>query len=166
MPTNTSDYNLVWNGGKPIRTTVSKTGRDTGPDLLAGTSDFTKLEPGKTPKGWGWNHKPRPDLKCAVQDGALLVEAATSSDPKNSHACIHGPSIPLKPGAAYRARLTVKGTEPAMNISLAFGIYVAGKGYWQTGGQSFVTCSSGERWSSSSGDGLAPSSALREPWWT
>ena len=135
---NVSDKNLIWNGGKPVRTALSKIGPDTGADLLAGTSDFAKLESGKTPKGWGWNHKPRPDLKLAVQDGALLVEAATSADPKNNHTCIHGPNIALKPGAAYRARLKIKGTDPDMSVGFAFGIFVNGKGYWQTGAKPAV----------------------------
>ena len=135
---NTSDYNLLWNGGEPIRTAVSKVGDDTGPDLLAGTSDFATLPAGKTPRGWGWNHKPRADLKCLVEDGMLQVEAATSEDPKNSHTCVHGPEVPLKPGGAYRARLKIKGTEPEMRVGFAFGIYVAGKGYWQTNATPFV----------------------------
>lgn len=129
---NLSDMNVIWNGGKPIRTALSKVGKDTGADLLGGTSDFATLEAGKTPAGWGWNHRPRAGLKLAVQDGALAIEAGTSSDPKNPHTCIHGPHIPLKPGAAYRARFKVKGTEAGMNAGFAFGVYTAGQGYWQT----------------------------------
>ncbi len=132
---NESDYNLLWNGGHPIRTAVSKVGKDSGDDLLAGKGIFAASDEGKTPKGWGWNHKPRKELRCLVQDGALLVDAATGDDPKASHSVAHGPDIPIKPGAAYRARLKVRTTEPGMQADFSFGVFENGKGYWQSRSQ-------------------------------
>ena len=133
---NTSDHNLLWNGGATIRTAVSKAGPDFGDDLLKGGGAFPSTTDGKTPKGWGWNHKPRPELKCLVQEGALLVDAGESADPKASHSVVHGPDIPMKAGGAYRARLKFKATDPDTHVDFAFGIFENGKGYWQSHSQS------------------------------
>jgi parallel beta-helix repeat protein len=132
---NVSDYNLIWNGRHPIRTAVSKVGKDTGDDLLAGSGSLTAADEGKTPKGWGWNHKPRKELRLQVQDGSLMVDAAMSDDPKVPHSTIHGPNIVIKPGSAYRARLKMKASEPGMQVDCSFGVFENGKGYWQTRSQ-------------------------------
>jgi len=132
---NVSDDNLLWNGGSPVRTAVSKVGKDTGDNLLGSAGAFAPADKGKTPKGWGWNHKPRKDLRCLVQDGALVVDAAMSDDPKVPHSTIHGSNIPIKPGAAYRARFKVKASEPGMQVDFSFGVFENGKGYWQTRSQ-------------------------------
>lgn len=133
---NVSDFNLVWNGGKPIRTPVSHAGKDTGEDVLAGEGFFKAELEGKTPKGWGFNSKPQKDTTSIVHDGALVTKASTSTDPKNSHTVIHSPPMPLKSGGAYRAKLKIKGSEPLMAASLAFYVFENGKGYWQATAQS------------------------------
>lgn len=138
---NVSDHNLIWNGGQPIRTPVSHAGKDMGEDVLQGEGTFKDADKGKTPKGWGFNSKPQPETKCIVQDGALATTASSGPDPKNSHTVIHSPPMLMKPGASYRARLQVKGSEPDMKASFAFYVFENGKGYWQAGSQSFILTS-------------------------
>ncbi len=130
---NTYDRNLVWNGGKEINTSVTLTGADQGPELLGNSAVLAAAAEGKVPKGWGWNHKPRKDLKLQAEpDNILRVEAATSDDPKNSKVSLHSPSVPVKAGAAYRARMKVKGTLPGMRAGFSYAIFSAGNGYWQS----------------------------------
>jgi len=130
---NTFDENLVWNGGKPINTAIVHTGGDVGPELSGFSTLMAATPDGKTPKGWGWNHKPRKDLKLLTEAGGVLrIEAATSADPNNSKVSLHSPAIAITPGSAYRARLKVKGTLPDMRAGFSYGIYSAGNGYWQS----------------------------------
>ncbi len=129
---NTFDRNLVWNGGKEIVTTVVLTGADTGPELMGNAAALAAAAEGKVPKGWGWNHKPRKDLKLQAEpDGVLRAEAATSQDPANSKVSLHSPAMPVKAGAAYRTRMMVKATKPGMRASFSYAIFSAGNGYWQ-----------------------------------
>jgi len=129
---NKMDKNLVWNGGKEIKTLIAKAGPDTGSELLAEDQMIKSATNGTLPKGWGWTHKAKPDAKFAVEEGILRIEAANSSDPKNHHSCVHGPNLTVKPGAAYRTRLRVKGTEPTMRVGFSYGIFKNGGGYWQS----------------------------------
>ena len=135
---NESEKNLIWNGGRPIRTPVSHAGKDIGDDLLAGSGFFKTADTGKTPKGWGFNHRANNSAKCIVQGDAIVVDASHGEDPKNSHSVIHGPNLPLKPGAAYRVRLKVKANGPDLGADFSFGVFENGKGYWQTGSKSFA----------------------------
>ena len=128
---NVCDDNLVWNGGQPIRTAVSKVGPDQGDDLLAGGGIFSGLQDGTTPKGWGWNHRPNKDLKSLVKGGVLVTDGAVSVDPKNPHSVIHSSYAPFKAGAAFRARFKVRSTQPEARLSAAFMMFENGKGYWE-----------------------------------
>ena len=133
---NTFDRNLVWNGGKKINTSVTLTGADKGPELMDNAAALAATEAGKVPKGWGWNHKPRKDLKLQAEpENILRVEAATSEDPKNSKVSLHSPAIPVKAGAAYRVRMKLKATQPDMRVGFSYAIFSAGNGYWQADSQ-------------------------------
>jgi len=133
---NTFDRNLIWNGGKPINTSVTLTGADKGPELMNNAVVLAATEAGKVPKGWGWNHKPRKDLKLQAEpENILRVEAATSEDPKNSKVSLHSPSVPVKAGAAYRVKMKLKATQPDMRASFSYAIFSAGNGYWQADAQ-------------------------------
>jgi len=127
---NTIDHNLAWNGGHPVVTGVNNVGPDKpGAPLL--TETFDTAEPGKTPKGWGFNHRPNKDVQLVVADGALRADCALGTDPGNPKTVFHGPDIPIKPGAAYRMRLRIRSTEPTAKLSLAFASFKNGEGYWQ-----------------------------------
>jgi hypothetical protein len=118
---------------------VILTGKDTGPELLDAGVAFAAATDGKPPKGWGWNHKPRKDLKLfADADKVLHIEAATSEDPKNAKVSTYSPHLPVKAGAAYRTRMKIKGTEPGMRLSFAYAIFSNGNGYWQTDAKGFT----------------------------
>ncbi len=136
---NTIDENLAWNGGHPVLTGLNKTGPDLGEPLLV--ESFAAVENGKLPKGWGFNHKPTPTVQLSVIDGSLRADCVLSDTPGNTHTVFHGPDVPIKPGAAYRARIRLKSTEPASRASIAFGSYKAGEGYWQSKGAAVIASS-------------------------
>ncbi|MBN8421869.1 MAG: right-handed parallel beta-helix repeat-containing protein [Verrucomicrobia bacterium] len=161
---NTIDYNLAWNGGHPIVTGINQVGPDkAGAPLVA--ENFDSTEPGKTPKGWGFNHRPNKDVQLVVADGALRVDCAIGTDPKNPKSVFHGPDVPIKPGAAYRVKLRVKSTEPTAKISLAFASFKNGEGYWQAGSTS-ITATSEWKEVEATGRMLRENEAGWKPWMT
>lgn len=132
---NTLDYNLAWNGGNPIVTGINQVGPDKGAPIVS--ENFDDLDAGKTPPGWGFNHRPNKDVQLMVADGALRVDCALGTPP-NPKSVFHSPDVPIKPGAAYRMRLRVKSSEPTAKISVAFASFKNGAGYWQTGSTSIT----------------------------
>ncbi|HEY1048866.1 MAG TPA: right-handed parallel beta-helix repeat-containing protein, partial [Prosthecobacter sp.] len=125
---NTIDYNLAWANGGPITTGVNKVGPDKGEAILHET--FDAAEAGKTPKGWGFNHRPK-GVQLVVADGALRCDCVVTKDPQNPKSVFHGPDMLLIPGAAYRVKVRIKSTEPTAALSLAIAAYKGGEGYWQ-----------------------------------
>lgn len=158
---NTIDYNLAWNGGYPIVTGINQVGPDKGAPIL--TETFDSAVPGKTPKGWGFNHRPNKDVQLVVADGALRVDCALGTDPKNPKTVFHGPDVPIKPGAAYRVRLRVKSTEPTAKLSLALASFKNGEGYWQAGSTS-VTATNEWKEVEATGRMLRENEAGWKPW--
>ena len=136
---NTIDYNLAWNDGHPIVTGINQVGPDKGAPLFS--DNFDSCEAGKTPKGWGFNHRPNKDVQLVATDGALRVDCAIGEDPKNPKSVFHGPDVAIKPGAAYRVRLRVRRSEPKAQMSLAFASFKNGEGYWQAGSTSLTATS-------------------------
>ncbi|MCX6856265.1 MAG: right-handed parallel beta-helix repeat-containing protein, partial [Verrucomicrobia bacterium] len=133
---NKLDYNLAWNGEHPVVTGINQVGPDKGPPLLSETFDHT--EAGTTPKGWNFIHRPNKTVQLKAENGALRVDCAIGKDSKNPKSVVHGPDLPIKPGAAYRVRLRVKSTEPSARISLSLASYKSGGGYWQTNNTNFT----------------------------
>ncbi|MBB5031160.1 right-handed parallel beta-helix repeat-containing protein [Prosthecobacter vanneervenii] len=132
---NTLDYNLAWNGGHPIVTGINQVGPDKGAPIVS--ENFDGLDAGKTPPGWGFNHRPNKDVQLVVAEGALRVDCALGTPP-NPKSVFHSPDVPIKPGAAYRVRLRVKSSEPTAKISVALASFKNGAGYWQTGSTSIT----------------------------
>lgn len=161
---NIIDQNLAWANGHPITTGINKTGPDKpGEPLLSETFDTT--EPGKTPKGWGFNHRPNKDVQLIVADGALRVDCALGSDPGNPKSVFHGPDVPIKPGAAYRVRLRVRSTEPTAKLSLAFASFKNREGYWQAQSTSITAT---REWAEVESTGRMPreNETAWKPWMT
>jgi len=159
---NVIDQNLAWANGHAITTGINKVGPDKpGASLL--TETFDAAESGKTPKGWGFNHRPNKDVQLVVADGALRVDCALGTDPGNPKSVFHGPDSPIKPGAAYRMRLRVKSTEPTAKLSLAFASFKNGEGYWQASSTS-VTAT--PEWTEVEATGRIPreNEAAWKPW--
>jgi hypothetical protein len=70
---NVIDDNLAWADGHPVTTGISKAGSDKpGAPLLDET--FDSAAPGKTPVGWGFNHRPNKDVQLVAVDGALRAD--------------------------------------------------------------------------------------------
>jgi hypothetical protein len=160
---NTIDYNLAWNGGHPIVTGINQVGPDKGAPILI--ENFDTAAPGKTPKGWGFNHRPNKDVQLVVADGALRVDCALGTDPKNPKSVFHGPDVPIKPGAAYRVKLRIRSTEPTAKLSLAFAAFKNGEGYWQAGSTSITATN---EWQEFEATGRMPreNEASWKPWMT
>lgn len=158
---NTIDYNIAWNSGHPVVTGINKVGPDKGAPLV--TESFDTAESGKTPKGWGFNHRPNQDVKLVAADGALRADCAIGEDPKNPKTVFHGPDVPIKPGAAYRVRLRVKSTEPTARLGLALASFKNGEGYWQTASTS-VTANSEWQEVEATGRMLRENEANWKPW--
>ena len=159
---NVIDQNLAWANGHPVTTGINKVGPDKpGAPLL--TENFDTAETGKTPKGWGFNHRPNKDVQLVAADGALRADCALGEDPKNPKTVFHGPDIPITPGAAYRMRLRVKSTEPTAKMSLAFASFKNGEGYWQAGGTSITA---NPEWTEFEATGRMPreNEAAWKPW--
>lgn len=134
---NVIDRNLAWANGHPVTTGINRVGPDKpGEPLLHET--FDAAEPGRTPKGWGFNHRPGPDLQLVAADGALRCDARLGQDPKNPKSVFHGPDLPVTPGAAYRVKLRLRSTEASAPVSVALAAYVAGQGYWQSASTSLT----------------------------
>ena len=160
---NTIDYNIAWNSGHPIVTGINQVGPDKGAPIV--TENFDTVAPGKTPPGWGFNHRPNKDVQLVVADGALRVDCALGTDPKNPKSVFHSPDVPIKPGAAYRVKLRVKSSEPTAKISLAFAAFKNGAGYWQAGSTSITATS---EWKEVEATGRMPreNEAGWKPWMT
>jgi len=160
---NTIDRNLAWNGGHPVVTGVNQFGPDKGAPILVET--FDSVEAGKTPRGWGFNHRPNPEVKLVAIDGTLQADCAVGQDPANSHTVLRGPDVPVKPGGAFRVRLRVKATEPTSQLSLAFAIYKGGEGYWQGKSTPFTATS---EWQEIDAGGVLPKEdqPAWKPWMT
>lgn len=134
---NTIDYNLAWNGGNPIVTGINQVGPDRGEPIF--TENFDTAKPGKTPSGWGFNHRPNNQVQLVAAEGALRVDCALNDDPKNPKSVFHGPNLPIKPGTSYRVKLRIKSTLPTARMSLAFATFKNNEGYWQAASTSITT---------------------------
>jgi len=157
---NTIDYNIAWNSGHPIVTGINQVGPDKGEPIVM--ENFDSTEPGKTPKGWGFNHRPNKDVQLVVADGALRVDCALGTPP-NPKSVFHGPDVPIKPGAAYRVKLRVKSSEPTAKLSLAFASFKNGEGYWQAGSTS-ITATNEWKEVEATGRMLRENEAGWKPW--
>jgi len=161
---NKLDYNIAWNGEHPVVTGINQTGPDKpGPALLSET--FDRAENGQTPKGWGLTHRPNKTVQLVADHEALRVDCAIGTDPKNPKSVVHGPELPIKPGAAYRVRLRVRSTEPSARISLALASYKGGGGYWQTNNTNVSVTSEWEE-IEVTGTMLRENEAKWKPWMT
>lgn len=159
---NTIDYNLAWNNGHPIVTGINQVGPDKGAPLVA--ENFDSAEPGKTPEGWGFNHRPSKIVNLVVAEGSLRADCALGTPP-NPKTVFHGPDVPIKPGAAYRVKLRIKATEPTAKISLAFAVFKNGAGYWQTGSTSITATNEWQEFEAT-GRILRENEADWKPWMT
>ncbi len=158
---NTIDHNLAWANGHPVTTGINKVGPDkAGAPLLNETFESTEL--GKTPKGWGFNHRPG-KVNLVTTDGFLRCDCLVLKDPKNPKSVFHGPDLPVTPGAAYRVKLRIRSTEASAPVSVAIAAYAAGQGYWQSNSTSLTVTN---EWQEYEATGRVPltTEAAWKPW--
>jgi hypothetical protein len=81
---NVIDQNLAWANGHPITTGINKVGPDK-PGAPVFTETFDTAEPGKTPKGWGFNHRPNRVEVTGLRLSPLPHHPACGSAPGGSN---------------------------------------------------------------------------------
>lgn len=158
---NVIDQNLAWANGHPVTTGINKVGPDKpGAPLYSET--FDAAEPGKTPKGWGFNHRPA-KVNLIATEGLLRCDCVLSEDPKNPKSVFHGPDLPVTPGAAYRIKLRLRSTEASAPVSVAIAAYATGQGYWQSNSTSLKVTN---EWQEFEATGRVPltTEAAWKPW--
>ena len=139
---NTIDENLTWNGGQPVRTGITRAGKDLGaPIFQESFANVTPPAEAKIPSGWGFNNRANTSVAVSLSQGALWADCVRSDDPRNSHTTFHGPNLPLSPGKAYRIRLKVKSTLPSSPFAISLAAYKDKEGYWQSRAADFTATS-------------------------
>ncbi|MES2594864.1 MAG: right-handed parallel beta-helix repeat-containing protein [Verrucomicrobiota bacterium] len=158
---NLIDHNLAWANGHPITTGINKVGPDR-PGAPLFTEAFDSAEVGKTPKGWGFNHRPG-KVNLIATEGLLRCDCLVLKDPKNPKSVFHGPDLPVTPGAAYRVKLRLRSTEASAPVSVAIAAYAAGQGYWQSNSTSLTVTN---EWQEFEATGRVPltTEAAWKPW--
>lgn len=86
---NTIDENLAWNGGHPIVTGINKVGADKGDPVLV--EAFDSAVAGQTPKGWGFNHRPK-DVQLVAAESAFVWMVGAEHRPQE-----HAQRFPRSP---------------------------------------------------------------------
>lgn len=105
---NDFDHNLYWHHGQPLLTGVKSAGKAiTG--NLAPNPGFEEGEPGKLPRNWSWQIRPRPDATAALVEDegrrVLRIDAAINKEkPRDNYPIVTSRELELKPGASYRLR--------------------------------------------------------------
>ncbi|MBM4085953.1 MAG: right-handed parallel beta-helix repeat-containing protein, partial [Planctomycetes bacterium] len=114
---NESDYNLIHHSGLPLLTGYLGLKAERGPNLLANPG-LEEGPVGEFPKGWGWMSKPTDKTRAlVVEDQAhegtrsLLVEPGAPEPDAKVAKLVYlapGPSVPFRPGQAYRLTAWLK----------------------------------------------------------
>jgi hypothetical protein len=104
---NQFDRNLYWHDGLPLKTGQHRAGKVIG-ENLAPNSGFNDGEPGKLPKDWQWQIRPRGGVAALAEEHGqrvLRVDAAFDHEKKRDNfPIVVSREIELKPGASYRLR--------------------------------------------------------------
>ncbi len=130
---NPIDRNLVWNGGRPIKTGARKYGGELSGELVP-NADFAQGEEGELPADWRWQIKtPKSKAGLVTEDGrrAIRIEAAfDDSKPRDNYPIIVSRLFPAKPGSAYRLRAKLKASRPGARAQMMLQGYEAGAFFW------------------------------------
>ncbi|OJW05725.1 MAG: hypothetical protein BGO49_26840 [Planctomycetales bacterium 71-10] len=130
---NVFNHNLVWAGGRPIRTGVTRPGKDVSGELVP-NADFAHGAVGKLPADWEWQIFTPKSKAGLVEDGgrrAIRIEAAfDASKPRDNYPIVVSRPFPAKPGAAYRLRAKLKATRPGARAQVMLQGYEAGAFFW------------------------------------
>jgi len=135
---NAWDYNLVWNGGRPVRTGQLKAGRDLSDTNLAPNGSFEDGRPGVMPTDWHWLIRPVPtataELVAEDRSGgrlALRMDAAlVAEQPRDNHPTVTSKGFELPLGRHFRLSAHMKATQPNLKASLMLQSYVANAYFW------------------------------------
>jgi hypothetical protein len=129
---NRVDANLLYHFGQPLKTGITKTGKDLSANLLPNGS-FEDGKPNALPTGWTWNvHIPKAQAGSVTDqhvDGERALRIVGIKD-GNKHPQINSPLVEMKPGAAYRLTAKVRGDTPGTTAALIGQWYEAKVGYW------------------------------------
>jgi parallel beta-helix repeat protein len=130
---NVIDHNLVWAGGKPIKTGVHKFGEALSGELVP-NADLARGELGELPDDWQWQIRtPKSKAGLVEEDGrrAIRIEAAfDESKPRDNYPIVVSRLFPAKPGSAYRLRAGLKADKPGATAQVMLQGYEAGAFFW------------------------------------
>jgi parallel beta-helix repeat protein len=130
---NVFDFNVVWHGGRPVRTGVRRPGADLSKNL-APNPGFDRGEPGSMPADWQWQIHPEKARAGLVSEGgkkALRIDAAyDESKPRDNYPIVVSKEIVLTPGSSYRLSARFKADRPGATASLMLQGYEANRFFW------------------------------------
>jgi parallel beta-helix repeat protein len=132
---NTSDHNLIWHGGLPLRTGQLRMEKTVGPNLLVNAS-FDEGEPDKMPPHWRLQHKPAGTAATRETLGsdqhAMRLEGGTRKDAagKTTNAAVVSDRAAMQPGTALRLTARLKANKPDVQVSLMAQSYISNVYFW------------------------------------
>jgi parallel beta-helix repeat protein len=130
---NVINHNLVWAGGRPVKTGLREFGAELSGEL-APNADFARGEPGGLPDDWEWQIRTPTSKAGLVEDDgrrALRIEAAfDDSKPRDNYPIVVSRPFPAKPGSAYRLRAKLRATNPGATAKVMLQGYEAGAYFW------------------------------------
>lgn len=130
---NPSDYNVIWNNGKPIKTGVLKLLGTVGGNLIV-NADFANPKNDGMPEKWGWQvHTPKAKVETLEpMDGSngmrvLRIAAAFADRPKDMYPIVLGSSASLQPGEVVKLKARMKADEESNAL---FSLQSYGKNFF------------------------------------
>ncbi len=134
----TFDRNLVWLGGRPIRTGMSGPAQPApGAAEMAPNAAFDQGELGKMPTGWSWYARPNDQAAAELADGGragrcLRITCSATEKPgaQFTYAMVKTGDLPIEPGRGYCLSAWVKASRPDLLVNLVAQSYRAGKYHW------------------------------------
>ena len=136
---NHSLANLVWHGGRPLRTGMLAIREERGPNLLANPG-VEEGPAGGYPVGWSWHMKAHAGVRLFVEEGAgrgggrALAIVPGFAPPGTSATAVTmvaaGPSLPFRPGTAYVLRAWLRGEGGRAPIAIQAYTWKEGAHSW------------------------------------
>jgi hypothetical protein len=137
---NITDSNLYWNAGRPLKTGLTRTGRELSTNL-APNAGFAEGTEGALPKDWSWQVRPKGAQAALVTDAgaigkfALRIDGAVSTDEKGKPQYLNlvSKDVPVEPGRHYKIRARLKASRSDARASVMLQSYVANAYFWAGG---------------------------------
>jgi parallel beta-helix repeat protein len=134
---NEFDNNLAWHFGQPLLTGQWKIKGVQGPNL-APNAGFEEGEPGRMPKGWQWQVRPKDsmaaldaEVQAAGKQSVRVEGRGTTSDGRQTLSPnFVSEEIPVKPGQTYRLTARIKAAAADTKFAMMPQSYIANVYFW------------------------------------